>query len=79
MDKTIRCTVCTWRGSWQDAASMPPPRASQIPGPLESIQNALEEKQQTAAAQFGIAHPPPCPVCGHHTMLVKLHSIRPVT
>jgi hypothetical protein len=78
MDKTIRCTVCTWRGSWTDAASQAPPRPSAIPGPLQEVQAAIEEKQQTAQA-LGQPHPPPCPVCGHHTVVVKLHSIRPAT
>ena len=78
MEKTIRCTVCTWRGPWSDAASVAPPRPSQIPQPLESIQNAIEEKQQVAR-QLGSAHPPPaCPVCGHHTAVVKLHTTKPV-
>ena len=77
MDKTIRCTVCTWRGSWTDAASVAPPRPSQLPGALESIQAAYEEKQQQEAALGGHGHPPACPVCGHHTQLVKMHTIKP--
>lgn len=78
MDKTIRCTVCTWRGPWSDATSVAPPRPSQIPGPLEAIQSAIEEKQQIAR-QLGSTHPPPpCPVCGHHTAVVKLHTTKPV-
>ena len=72
MDKTIRCTICTWRGSWTDAASVRPPRPSQIPPGLEQIQHSLEEKQ-SFDAQLGTPHPPPCPVCGHHTTVVKLH------
>ena len=75
-EKTIRCTVCTWRGGWSDATSMAPPRPSQIPGPLEVVQQQLEEKQALSAA-LGTAHPPPCPVCGHHTQVVKMHSARP--
>ncbi len=76
-DKTIRCTVCTWRGSWSDAASVPPPRPSQIPPALEGIQAAIEEKRQVAA-QLGAHHNPPnCPVCGHHTDVVKLHTTKP--
>ncbi len=76
MDKTIRCTVCTWRGSWTDAASMPPPRPSQIPPPMEEIQHAMEEKAREAAA-FGTPSPPPCPVCGHHTVVVKHAHAKP--
>jgi hypothetical protein len=76
MDKTIRCSVCTWRGSWTDAASMPPPRPSQIPGPLEAIQNAMEEKAREAAS-YGVPQPPPCPLCGHHTTVVKMHHAKP--
>lgn len=76
MDKTIRCTVCTWRGSWQDAASVPPPRPSQIPPPMEAIQQAMEEKAREVAA-FGGHVPPPCPVCGHHTQVVKINHAKP--
>jgi hypothetical protein len=78
MEKTIRCTVCTWRGGWSDATSVPPPRPSQIPPPAEQYQNQLDEKQNLQS-QFGTPRPPPCPVCGHHTQVVKLHSIRPAT
>jgi hypothetical protein len=45
---------------------------------MEAVQHQLEEKQQINAA-LGAATPPPCPVCGHHTQVVKLHSIRPAT
>ncbi len=78
MDKTIRCTVCTWRGSWTDAASVAPPRPSQIPPSLETVQQAIAEKH-AAAAQLGTPTPPSCPVCGHQTTVVKLHSVRPAT
>jgi len=77
MDKTIRCSVCTWRGPWSDAASVAPPRPSQIPGPLEVIQQAMEEKQQIARALGDTHAPPPCPVCGHHTVVVHRKSIKP--
>ena len=76
MEKTIRCTVCTWRGPWSDAASMPPPRPSQIPQSMEAVQAQIAEKQ-AVAAQLGAPAPPPCPVCGHLTTVVKLHSTRP--
>ena len=77
-EKTIRCTVCTWRGAWSDAASMPPPRQSQIPPALEQVQQQIAEKQ-AVASQLGAHSPPPCPVCGHLTSIVKLHSTRPMT
>jgi hypothetical protein len=76
MEKTIRCTVCTWRGPWSDAASVAPPRPSQIPQSMEHVQQAIAEKQ-AVAAQLGAPQPPPCPVCGHITTVVKLHSTRP--
>jgi hypothetical protein len=70
MDKTLRCTVCTWRGAWAEAASV---RVQQTPiaPALEEIQAAYEEKQQ-AEEQLGGHRPPPCPVCGHHTVPVHL-------
>ena len=57
---------------------MPPPHPSQIPPPMEQYQAVIEEKQQQAS-QFGAPRPPPCPLCGHHTQAVKLHSTRPAT
>jgi hypothetical protein len=39
---------------------------------LDEIQQAYEEKQQEEA-HLGGHMPPPCPVCGHHTLHVKLH------
>jgi hypothetical protein len=76
MEKTIRCTVCTWRGPWSDASSVAPPRPSAIPQSMEQVDNARAEKQ-SLAAQLGTPQPPPCPVCGHTTVVVKLHSTRP--
>jgi hypothetical protein len=70
MDKTLRCTVCTWRGAWAEAASVrvhPTP----IAAGLEEIQRAYEEKQQIEE-QLGGHRPPPCPQCGHHTVPVHL-------
>jgi hypothetical protein len=65
MDKTLRCTVCTWRGAWAEAAAM---RVQPIalPPALEEIQNAYEEEQ------LGGHRPPACPQCGHHTITVHL-------
>ncbi len=71
MDKTIRCTICTWRGTWAEAAAVrvhPAP----LPPALEDIQRAYEEKQM-ADEQLGGHRLPTCPQCGHHTMAVHLH------
>jgi hypothetical protein len=70
MDKTLRCTICTWRGAWAEAAAVrlqPAP----LPPALEEIQRAYEEKQQEEE-HLGGHHPPSCPVCGNHTVHVKL-------
>jgi hypothetical protein len=75
MDKSIRCTVCTWRGPWTIAESATRIRASEIPPALEEVQNALEERQSVSEVVGG-HHPPPCPMCGHHTVMVKLHGYR---
>ena len=76
MEKTVRCTVCTWRGPWSDAASVAPPRPSEIPPSMEQMQQAIAEKQ-ALSAQLGVASPPPCPLCGHLTTVVKMHSYKP--
>jgi hypothetical protein len=70
MDKTLRCTVCTWRGAWAEAAAV---RVQPIalPPALEEIQHAYEEKQ-SEEEQLGGHKPPPCPQCGHHTITVHL-------
>lgn len=75
MEKTVRCTVCTWRGPWVIAETLPRVRASEIPPAIEEMQNALEERQSERMV-VGEAHPPPCPMCGHHTVQVKLHGYR---
>jgi hypothetical protein len=77
MEKTIRCTVCPWRGTWQDAASVRV-RPSDIPPSVQEIQQAYEQKQQDEE-QLGGHHPPPCPVCGHHTVVAKLHRSHAAT
>jgi hypothetical protein len=71
MDKTLRCTVCTWRGAWAEAAAVRVQPAA-LPPALEELQHAYEEKQ-SEEAQLGGHHPPACPNCGHHTVPVKLH------
>jgi hypothetical protein len=71
MEKSLRCTVCTWRGSWAEAAGarvQPKP----LDAALEEIQRMYEEKQAEEEKLTG--HPvPKCPVCGHHTLATKLH------
>jgi hypothetical protein len=75
MEKSIRCTVCTWRGPESVAESAPRIRASEIPPAIETIQQAYEDRQ-VESVNYG-SHPmPPCPMCGHHTVAVKLHHYR---
>jgi hypothetical protein len=73
MEKTIRCTNCPWRGPWEIAESAPRIRASVIPPAEEEIQRAYAEHDE-AVASVGTPTPPPCPMCGHHTVGVKLHG-----
>jgi hypothetical protein len=70
MDKSLRCTVCTWRGTWAEAAAHRVAPAA-LPPALEGIQQAYEEKQH-ATEQLGGHRPPTCPQCGHHTVMVHL-------
>ena len=70
MDKTLRCTVCTWRGAWAEAAAVRV-QAAPLPPALEEIQHAYEEKQAEDEA-LGGHRPPRCPVCGNHTVHVHL-------
>jgi hypothetical protein len=71
MEKSLRCTVCTWRGSWAEAAAVRVQPAPLEQG-LEEIQHAYEEKQ-AEEEQLGGHRRPTCPMCGHHTVPVKLH------
>jgi hypothetical protein len=71
MEKMLRCTVCTWRGSWAEAAAVRV-QPAQLAPQLEEIQAAYEEKQ-VEEAHLGSERPPACPQCGHHTLAVKLH------
>jgi hypothetical protein len=71
MDKTLRCTVCTWRGAWAEAAAVRV-QAQPLPPQLEEIQRVYEEKQ-LEEEQLGGHRPPACPQCGNHTLAVKLH------
>jgi hypothetical protein len=71
MDKSLRCTICTWRGTWAEAAAhrVQPARLSPQ---IEEIQRAYEEKQIEEEQLTG-HRPPLCPQCGHHLLPVKLH------
>ncbi|HEY8038479.1 MAG TPA: hypothetical protein VIF15_01745 [Polyangiaceae bacterium] len=71
MDKTLRCTVCTWRGAWAEAAAVRV-QAAPLPPQLDELQRAYEEKQ-AMEEQLGGHRPPYCPNCGNHTVPVKLH------
>jgi hypothetical protein len=70
MDKTLRCTVCTWRGAWSEAAAVRVQPAP-LPPMLDELQRAYDEKQAMEQA-LGGHRPPPCPQCGNHTVAVKL-------
>ena len=71
MDHTVRCTVCAWRGTTSEAASVRVQRAA-LPPALEEIQRAYEEKAAENEA-LGVHRTPNCPVCGNHTLPVHLH------
>jgi hypothetical protein len=71
MDKSLRCTVCTWRGAWAEAAATRV-QAAALPPQLEEIQ-AVYEQKQLEEEQLGGHRPPACPQCGHHTVTTKLH------
>jgi hypothetical protein len=71
MEKSLRCTVCTWRGSWAEAAAtrvQPKP----LDAALEEIQRMYEEKQ-TEDEKLSGHRVPHCPSCGHHLVATKLH------
>jgi hypothetical protein len=75
MEKSLRCTVCTWRGSWAEAAAARVQPSSLDPA-LEEIQRQYEEKQAEEEKLSG-HRVPHCPSCGHHLLPTKLH--RPAT
>lgn len=77
MEKTIRCTVCSWRGPWEIAESAPRVRAAALSTAMDELQSAYAEQNAMSAMTGGHA-PPPCPMCGHHTVSVKLHGYRSV-
>jgi hypothetical protein len=70
MEKSLRCTICTWRGSWAEAAAVRV-QPSPLPPGLEEVQHAYEEKQ-LEEEQLAGHRPPYCPVCGHHTLPTHL-------
>jgi hypothetical protein len=76
MEKKLRCTVCTWRGSWLDALRAPQHLPASLPESDMRIQAAYEERE-SERIRLGAPHAPPCPSCGHHTALVRQRSIRP--
>jgi hypothetical protein len=77
-NKNVRCTVCTWRGSLDEAIAAPRVRRSDIPPAMEQLQAAYEEAQATNSEMLGMPKMPPCPACGHHlTGVQKRASVVP--
>jgi hypothetical protein len=74
MDKLVRCTVCTWRGTFMDAQLAPRVPRSDLPPPMLEHQEVYEAAhvEKTLA---GAPKPPPCPSCGHH--ITSIHKRRP--
>ena len=77
MDKGMRCTVCTWRGTSDEARRAGAARPSSIPPGLEEVQAAYAELSAVRAELAGTPREPPCPVCGHHLQALRHKSIRP--
>jgi hypothetical protein len=76
MSKLARCTICTWRGTFEEAAALPRVTPSQIPPPLEDLQTAYAERESANIA-VGASERPPCPKCGHHLVGVHRPSFAP--
>jgi hypothetical protein len=77
MEKSLRCTVCFWRGTWTEAQFGQRVVPTEIPQLMVEQQAAYEESQ-VAAAECGEPKPPACPGCGHHTVVTKRRqSIHP--
>jgi hypothetical protein len=76
MDRTIRCTVCFWRGTEIGAFQAPQVTPTNIPPAEQAIQDIYE---QEVRAHRMMGHPthPACPACGHHTVSVERRSHRP--
>ncbi len=78
INKSVRCTVCTWRGDTSDALAAPRSRRSDLPPAMEQVQAAYEEAQSLNSAMLGMPKLPPCPECGHHlTPVQKRASVHP--
>jgi hypothetical protein len=71
MEKSFRCTICTWRGTRAEAAAARVQPVA-LPPQLEEIQAVYEEKAREEE-HLGAERNPTCPLCGHHTLPVKLH------
>jgi len=71
MEKSFRCTVCTWRGTRAEAAAVRV-QPAELPPQLQEIQDAYEAKV-VEDEHLGAERTPTCPQCGHHTLPVKLH------
>ncbi len=71
MERSFRCTICTWRGTRAEAAAVRVQPAP-LPPQLEEIQARYEEKA-AEEEHLGVERNPSCPQCGHHTLPIKLH------
>lgn len=71
MEKALRCTVCTWRGTVAEASATRV-QPVELPAALMEVQRGYEEKQAEEEHLSGHRNPA-CPQCGHHTVGVKLH------
>ena len=71
MEHAYRCTVCTWRGTLEQAQehAAPPSRV----GESEARIQIRYEETQTENMLLGSTHPPICPACGNHTVKLALH------
>jgi hypothetical protein len=76
-EKTIRCTVCTWRGPMDVAESKPRMKAAELDPATDAIQHMYDEREGETEA-IGGHRLPPCPMCGHHTLPVRLHGYHAV-
>ena len=72
MDKTVRCTICAWRGTPAEAA-LTRVQPAELPPALEDLQRVYDEKELEAEQLSGEPRPPRCPQCGHHVIHVKMH------
>jgi hypothetical protein len=70
MNPMLQCTVCNWRGSFEEANEAPPAPKASLPAHLMAIQEAYDDVQR-ARAERGEPPPPPCPWCGYHTKATR--------